>query len=474
MEDESRQISGVVGSIYSTGFFSNNTKRHASCIRFLYKYRTESATTRRLPFTRLPLKNMGIRVKIANQQKKTSPRNVAAFFVILYVFLFGQKFVSVWKHLTSAESRQADIHSSNSDLLLGGPSINRETPRNHSGRILWVIGGKEANCTWRTNYMCKFWFHIRCAVLRDIPHVRVLNSPEKLSAIVLPGDAVLCVVRWWNHKSAPEILSSARASVPNTVRVGVFHVADETRHARFNRWYSSADFVLRNYFMSSSNNSNANLNALYIPLGGQMNSKCIPNFPGPSKTEHCSCGGYRFRKSSERKYLWSFAGSKWPWRQPLIQRLKELHALSISGRDSAYNDYRGYIYITDKFGGNSDSSNPTVRAGYLEPIQNSAFVFSPCGNVMETHRTFEAIQHGAIPIIEKCATRDGREYPYEEQFPFKEVVVEGGAEEMVEFMTKYNRSEMDELQKRMITWWKAYVDELARNVTRVILEPTPL
>ena len=171
--------------------------------------------------------------------------------------------------------------------------------------------------------------------------------------------------------------------------------------------------------------------------------------------------GWVLKPASERKYLWNFSGSLRKKRALLLRLLRQ--SPSLKGK--------GYVQVSRKFGGDgtfgSRRNNP--KTAYLESIFESQFVFAPCGNVMETHRIYEAISLGAIPVIENCDPENSYFFPY------RDLLVDGGPEMMVEFVRGYlhQPEEVDALQQRVYNWWQKYSQGFARNVSDTILRHVP-
>lgn len=132
---------------------------------------------------------------------------------------------------------------------------------------------------------------------------------------------------------------------------------------------------------------------------------------------------------------------------------------------------RGYMYVSKMFGGDgmfgSIAENP--KNAHLESILESQFVFAPCGNAMETHRVYEALSLGAIPVVENC------DPGVSSFFPLGELLVDNGVEEMVRFVEQYidRPDEINKLQRRVVMWWSEYVREVARNVSRTVQRHVP-
>lgn len=343
------------------------------------------------------------------------------------------------------EVPKVDENLGNSKLYLLG--VNQAPTQ--SGTI-WVLGAdRESDCTWRLNYMCKFWYFIRCVLFRDV-QVRKVDSAKILVHRARPGDAVLIISRRQNTENGSELFRKVRNRVDRGVRVGVFHVGDEHRTAANASWYSDFDFILRNYWVP-----NPAPNVMFVPLGGQMPSLCSPS--EPSDNTQCTCYGSSVLKASKRPFLWSFSGASWSRRMPLICAIRRSSILSS----------RGEMRLSKNFGGRgSVGTQNDPKHEHLRSIAESSFVFAPCGNVMETHRAYEALLLGAIPIVENCEGEPNSSF-----WPFKQLLIAGGPSKMVHFVERYahNNVAIDNLQKLVLKRWKLYTYELALNASKLVL-----
>ena len=63
-------------------------------------------------------------------------------------------------------------------------------------------------------------------------------------------------------------------------------------------------------------------------------------------------------------------------------------------RDRLYQLYKGESWVTSEKG----SNRPNLFDGYMDNIYNHKFVICPEGNGIDTHRTWEALYLGTIPI----------------------------------------------------------------------------
>lgn len=344
---------------------------------------------------------------------------------------------------------------------------------------IFFVPGKETRCTDRFNYICRFWFHVRCIIFRDVRNIVVvpdyLGGLERAAQLATRGDAIIFVTRSSHHRAPPwqlKYLLQMQKNRPFSeelmhVKIGVFHIAPEFGRSNW-PWYKLPDFVIRMYWVSS----NLPTHIISIPIGAQYLDNCMPSFIQdsiPKKLSSstnsfemnptCSCGKKKIIPASQRPYLWSFSAS--------IRRHRLLLVRSIQQNEKLRR--RGILNIVRKFGGDnhlgSRNSSLNPKTKHLKMIEQSMFVFAPCGNVMETHRLYEAISLGAIPVVENC---EPKQSPF---LPFRDTIINGGVVNMTNFVSQYahNRQAVEILQKKMMNWWASYIDEVARNVSRVIM-----
>jgi hypothetical protein len=157
----------------------------------------------------------------------------------------------------------------------------------------------------------------------------------------------------------PELLR-AIAKTPGVI---LYHISDEWYLDPLDNYQYFAH-VIRNYYHTGLNGSGVS----HFPLG-----PC-----------HCSQRAFS-RAASERKYVWSFAGQLASTRRSLVNCLKDI----IPNR----------IHVT---GGVRRPQPPISPDEYLDLLGNSIFVPCGMGNVnLESFRIYEALECGAIPIVER-------------------------------------------------------------------------
>lgn len=165
--------------------------------------------------------------------------------------------------------------------------------------------------------------------------------------------------------------------------------------------------------------------------------------------------------ASERSYLWSFVGAANKSSRPGI--------FPAMGRLSPYK-----ICISDDF---VAPSNLKVERGRVPPpqvarlLQDSAFAPSPMGNVnIECYRTYEALEAGAIPLVERRWTLDY----YKELFGDNPLPAFRSWRKAAAFVDDIGRrpAQLDELQATCVDWWNKAKQTYRDEVKMLIGEAT--
>lgn len=150
--------------------------------------------------------------------------------------------------------------------------------------------------------------------------------------------------------------------------------------------------------------------------------------------------------SQGRRYLWSFMGQAAKASRP--EMLRALAPLDPK-----------FLHITD--GGHT---LPMLGSGqYEEVLRQSIFVPSPMGNVnLECFRTYEALEAGAIPVLERRFTLDY----YRRLLGPHPLPVFGNWNAAAQFMKRLrdDPAALDELRKRCMDWWSRYKETLGVRI----------
>jgi hypothetical protein len=219
----------------------------------------------------------------------------------------------------------------------------------------------------------------------------------------------------------------ANASLQGS-NVVLFHLADEWYTDDY-ACYTWCDRVFRNHwtFMHAENKK-----VMFFPLGYKT------GFSRPKQS----------KPAAERRYLWSFMGDA-----------------NKSTRQAMLNALRGigenFVHLTS--GWNTPDALPTLK--YREIMDDSILVPAPCGwQNLESFRTWEALEAGCIPIVERrpqfdyFATLCG-------DYPFPSVTDWSQA---VDILTK-DIAELEDLRLRCSAWWETYKADIRTQIGAELL-----
>ena len=174
--------------------------------------------------------------------------------------------------------------------------------------------------------------------------------------------------------------------------------------------------------------------------------------------------------TTKRRYLWSFLGQTNKASRPDMAR--ELSRLEPH-----------FFYPTDAVGGfavyNRTSTGPRrfTRDEYGGFLQNSIFAPAPMGNVqVECYRPYEALESGAIPIVEKRMTLDYYRMLLGDH-PMPTVRSWAEARRLMTDLLK-TPERLDELQSECLEWWsdykKSYTQSVGEFLARRAIDSDPL
>ncbi|HCN30593.1 MAG TPA: hypothetical protein DIT64_18025 [Verrucomicrobiales bacterium] len=215
----------------------------------------------------------------------------------------------------------------------------------------------------------------------------------------------------------------------STAGVVLFHVSDE--------WYRSPlevyrhfSHVIRNYHHSALNHDGIT----QIPLGPCRESRSAGGLPA----------------ASERKHVWSFAGQVTSTRGAMLDCLRcvQPHCLRLTAGVRA--------------------AGPMLESdAYRALLHESVFVPCPMGNVnLESFRLYEALDAGAIPIVEQRPwldyyTRLLGPHPLPSVNTWRQA-----AGVMRSLMS--DKDALDRRQEEIQTWWSQVQYQISRRVTDVM------
>lgn len=213
--------------------------------------------------------------------------------------------------------------------------------------------------------------------------------------------------------------------------VGLIHLSDEYYNDS-RSFYPKVKFVLRNYFIEESKN------VITIPLGWNLT---YPYDTIPKTV-------------FEKKYVWSFTG-----------HVDKTTRLEMANNMNTVPNGKPFFKKSGEVWGNflGHACTPTEMANLYN---DSIFVPSPRGNFnQDTFRTTEALQVGAIPILEKD--------PYWNKLfgpnPLLQVENWNQAPKLIKFLMN-DLSQLESLRLTTYNWWINYISNLKNNIGNFINE----
>lgn len=245
-----------------------------------------------------------------------------------------------------------------------------------------------------------------------------------LRRIVHPHNFSVFVYNTWGLDIA--VRSEFSKLLSRFRHVGIVSVDEPSRDS--SATYDHVTFAVRIGFDLEKYRDAKNL--LVVPLG-------VPNnFVRPPSV----------RAIRDRRFSWSFLGEiKNANRQNMVSKLSTLKGESFVHATSAWNS-------TDSLSG----------VDYSDVLANAVFVPSPPANVhLECYRTYEALECGAIPVVDTTYYRDTFDAP----FPIVEPTWEDAPEVLNAFLDR--RESLEELHQRCTAWWEDAKQSYPQKVRRL-------
>ena len=226
------------------------------------------------------------------------------------------------------------------------------------------------------------WFgdYGRCIYTAGFPNLHLSSSMDVDNALV--------------------IYDRLEVFTPNRARnIGAIAVGDETSIMDIS-WYSRASFVFRQFYDAQRITENV----LWIPIGPKGadpgTEECAPSCrAGPTweaRTWPCFA---KLQVASTRRYLLTFTG--WLHNSNRVKMMDQVKKL----------DTGVWEFFVQDAGGYGPAVGPTGARGLNQTemrsvLRDSIFCLAPCGNNPESHRVWEALWNGCIPIMEYCSETD--------------------------------------------------------------------
>ena len=290
----------------------------------------------------------------------------------------------------------------------------------------------------------RLFFYFRCVLFGAFDHVQGIHLKQTVSK---PITHSIVLVR----SGGASIWKEAKARYPNA---GVIMFADE--EGRFDQSINSlSSFAMRNYWLDKMKHP-----AMYVLNGFNADPAFLPHRPrgqcsGPCVQSQCS-GATDIIRASRRRHFFNFVGSL---------RRNRSNMISVFSAKFTMSDNNGTRYkfiVRDSFGG--------PEAMYLEVLSNSAFTLCPCGNNAETHRLWEALHAGSIPVVERCSGRNAQGWyaHISRNIPHLVIVDSWSAAALI--LQKYNDgdvSHVDHLQRLVFAEFLRYLHDTRRDVFKL-------
>lgn len=129
----------------------------------------------------------------------------------------------------------------------------------------------------------------------------------------------------------------------------------------------------------------------YYKPGMDVKERLLMGYPSRLKD-------YKINLTQEKKYLWSFVGQvQNPFRQQCVDTLKKMPD--------------GFLRTTDLFGGVCEKAIEYQE--YLDICAQSKYVICPSGSfTAESFRLYEAMECGAIPIVDARSPVNSKDFNY--------------------------------------------------------------
>jgi hypothetical protein len=256
----------------------------------------------------------------------------------------------------------------------------------------------------------------------EIPWVRYLLGPYA-GDVVLDPDRALVVPNSLVVADRLDLLAPATLeAIRTTPGVGLYQISDEWYRDPLDA-YAAFAYVWRNYFHTGLRGTPVR----QLPLPPAALDEVTAD-PRPEAR----------RPPSDRPHLWSFAGQLKSTRFPMIEAFRQFDG--------------GVEHVTGTF----DESDPATGPGdYLGMLASSVFVPCPMGNVhLESFRVYEAIEMGAIPVVERRHWLDYFRGLLGDH-PLPTVRSWTHAPALVERL-RSDPAALDRLQAEIVDWWSAH------------------
>jgi len=306
--------------------------------------------------------------------------------------------------------REAAGRSAHAGPTTGGP-----------WRVVWQHPPSES---WEEDWL-KF-------LLADVPQgERVIDTTH---SVVFDNMIVI------DHRITPKHESYYANAAFQGCNIVLFHLSDEW-YADDYAAYTWCDRVFRNHFtfMHADNRK-----VMFFPLG-YKNGYFRPGTP---------------KTVAERRYRWSFVGDINKSSRPaMLDSLRGVgERRGVGGQDGC-----GEYFVHTTSGFNAADALPTDR--YRDIMDDSILVPCPAGwQNLESFRTWEALEAGCIPIVERRPQFDYYAALCED-YPFPSVTDWAEAAPVLEM----SDTDLEALRQRCADWWQERKAALRARIGAALL-----
>jgi hypothetical protein len=241
---------------------------------------------------------------------------------------------------------------------------------------------------------------------------------ESGAQLVVPDSLMVC-----------DRLDLLRSRVLSEVRrvgtVGLLHVGDKRYRSRLGAYVAFA-FVWRTYYHSGLRD----LAVRQLPLG--------PETVAPGGVEPSPVA---VRRPIERLYTWSYVGPRDDGTEPMFDALRLVEG--------------GYVRAGDEAPDSDD-----VAASLADSI------FAPCprhDRHLETTRVYDALELGAIPVVERRRRLDYFGELFGDHHPLPTVRDWDDAPTYLRRLLA-DQARLTELHQQVLTWWRSHKLAVARTL----------
>ena len=263
-------------------------------------------------------------------------------------------------------------------------------------------------------------------LLGDLPVRNIVVSDPNEAPAPTPG--AIYVINT-NKLTPPGLIEKIGSGIDSNRPVGLIHLADEWFDGGYGP-YNRFDFVIRTHHAGIFDHPGI----LVVPLGW------------PNRTVLSA----ETKPSTQRRYRWCFVGNPIATRPAMI---------------SAFRTWTPNLcQIYDAGAG---GRRPLSHGDFIDTLQDTVFCPAPMGNVMaETWRLYEALEAGAIPILERRLTLDYYRDLFGEH-PLPTFSSWRSAAHYAKAMWE-RPAELDRLQTDVTHWWREKRGALQRQTQEFV------